>query len=468
MEVNMNNATQELISNVLETKFDTFSDELVEDAKKRFIDVIGCAIGGVNASGNKMIIDLVTDWGGKKEATILVHGNRLPAHNAAMVNCVMCRSYDYEACLNAEGEASGRMTGHICGTTEPTTLAVAEQKGSTGKDMITASILGADLACRLTTTEDFSWDDSFELTGTANAFGAAAIAGRLWNLNESRMLNAFGILLNQISGSFQSIYEGVHTFKLMQGLSARNGIMSVELADKGFTGIKDPLMGKHGYFDQYCKSYRPEFLTLGLGRIFHTKGAHKLYPCCYGIHASIECGLELCRRYDINADDISDIIVSVPPLLSDSFLNQSFNMGDTQMKASFNFPYNMAIVLLEKGVRLEHFTDKFLQDSKVVDTASKVKIIKSPPPENEEWGQKAWATILKVKTTDGQEFTAQRDAPKGRTDNPLTRDEVNEKFMANVAFSKTVSREKAQKALNLLENLEEIDDVTKIVKLLVA
>lgn len=463
----MNTITKELISNVLETKFNMFSDEVIEDVKKRFIDVIGCAIGGANASGNSIIIDLVTDWGGKKESTILVYGNRLPAHNAAMANCIMCRSYDYEACLNANSEAWGRMTGHICGTTEPTALAVAEQKGSTGKDMITASILGADLTCRLTTAEDFSWEDSFEITGTANAFGAAAVAGKLWNLNDLQMLNSFGILINQISGSFQGIWDGVHTFKLMQGLSARNGIISVELAKKGFTGIKDPLTGKHGYFDQYCKSYQPEFLTSGLGKLFHSKGAHKVYPCCYGIHTSIECGLELCRQHDINADEISEIIVSVPPLFSESFINQPFKMGDPQMKASFNLPYVTAIVLREKGIRLEHFTDRFLHDSRVVDTAGKVKIMKSPQLENEEWEQKAWGTTLKVKMTDGREFTAQIDTPKGHTDNPLTRDEVKEKFMANVAFAKTISREKAQKALTMLENLEEIDDITKIIKLLV-
>lgn len=82
--------------------------------------------------------------------------------------------------------------------------------------------------------------------------------------------------------------------------------------------------------------------------------------------------------------------------------------------------------------------------------------------------QKAWATILKVRMTDGRELTAQIDGATVRSDNPLFKDEIKEKFMANVAFSKTISEEKAQKALTLLENLEEIDDVTRIVKLLVA
>ena len=99
---------EELVSNILETKFETFSDEVVEDAKKRFIDVIGCAIGGANASGNSIMLDLVRGWDGKKEATILVHGDRVPALNAAMMNCIMCRSLDYESCGPGEGEVPGR------------------------------------------------------------------------------------------------------------------------------------------------------------------------------------------------------------------------------------------------------------------------------------------------------------------------------------------------------------------------
>ena len=97
----MANATQELIRNLLETKFEVLNDELIEDAKKRIIDVVGCAIGGVNASGNSVIMDLVRGWGGRNEATILVHGDKVPAHIAAMVNSILCRSYDYEVILES-------------------------------------------------------------------------------------------------------------------------------------------------------------------------------------------------------------------------------------------------------------------------------------------------------------------------------------------------------------------------------
>lgn len=390
---NMSNPTEELVKNVLNTKFEAFSNEQVEDVKKRCIDVIGCAIGGANASGNSIILDLVREWGGKKEATILCHGDRVPAHHAAMLNSIMCRSYDYEVNLEVEGEAAGRMTGHICGTIVPTALAVAEQRGSSGKDLISAVLLGADLAARIATAEDFSFDNCFDNTGTMNGFGAAAAAGRLRDLNETQMLNAFGIVVNQVAGSLQHFWDGAHTFKLPGALAASNGIVSVELASRGFTGLKDPLMSKRGYFAQYCKSYRPEFLTIELGKRFYTKGAHKLHPSCYGNHVPIECGLKLHREHNINADDIEEVIVTVPPLAYGGFLNQPFEMGDPQMKASFNLPYNVANVLLRKSARLEHFTDKFLRDPKVIALCKKVKLVSTTPtgPPNEWMGSEGKA-----------------------------------------------------------------------------
>lgn len=364
----MTTAIEELVSNVLDHKFETFSDEAIDDAKKRFIDVIGCIIGGVNGSGNSALLDLVRGWGGKKEATILVHGDRVPVHNAAMVNCIMCRSFDYETCGPlSEGEAAGRMTGHICGTTEPTALTVAEHKGSSAKELITSAILGGDLAARIAIAEDVDLEHSFDLTGTASAFGATAIAGRLWGLTKDQMLNAFGILVNQVASSIQCLWDGVHAFKLPQGLSARNAIFSVELASKGFTGIKDPLLSPLGYFPQYCKSYHPEFLTKELGKRFYTKGQHKLRPSCYGNHATIECCLEILSQHDINAEDIAEVTLVVASSNLQGFLNQPFEMGASQPRALFNRPYGVANVLMRKSSELEHYTDEFTNDPRVVE-----------------------------------------------------------------------------------------------------
>ena len=211
--------TLELVRNILDTSFENFDSSMVERARERIIDVVGCMIGGANAPGNSMLLDLIREWGGREEATIIVHGMKVPAHNAALMNSIMARSYDFEPCGS---QVNGKTTpAHISGTTVPVALAMGELKGTSGKDLLTALILGDDLTSRIIAASNINLDSGFEPTGIANMFGATAIAGRLLKLNEQQMLNAFGIALNQVSGTFQNIFDGVHTFKLPQGLGCQ-------------------------------------------------------------------------------------------------------------------------------------------------------------------------------------------------------------------------------------------------------
>jgi 2-methylcitrate dehydratase PrpD len=86
----------ELVGNVLETTFERFDPSEVDRARSKLIDVVGCIIGGANAPGCSMLLGQVEEWGGNEEGTILVHGIKVPLHNAALMNSVMARSYDFE------------------------------------------------------------------------------------------------------------------------------------------------------------------------------------------------------------------------------------------------------------------------------------------------------------------------------------------------------------------------------------
>ncbi len=466
----MTTIIEELVDNILVTRYETFSVEVVDNAKKRVIDVIGCSIGGANAPGCSMVVDLVKEWGGKKEATILVHGGKVPAHNAAMLNSIMARSYDYEVCCAHVEDAV--LPSHIAGTTVSTAVALAEQRSLSGKELITALILGDDIASRVTAASDFSFDSGWDITGTINMFGATAIAGRLLSLNRSQLLNAFGIVLNEMAGSFQGIWDAVHCFKLYEGLSARAGIFSAQLASKGFTGIKDPLLSKYGYFSLYCPSYHPEILTKELNRKFYAEAIFKPYPGCRCDHSAIEAALKLAHQHDINAEDIEKVTVGVSPSFLNMFVSQPFEPGDVpQISAAFNLRYHVADALVRKSVKLEHFTEEFVRDSKVVNLARRIELVAEAP--QEELGvavdfEKMQRATVKVKMKNGREFFASVDVPKGDPiHSPLSKEEIKEKFRANVAFSKTVTKENAEKALNMLDKLEEIAGVTQIVKLLV-
>jgi 2-methylcitrate dehydratase PrpD len=451
----------QLTDHILNTRYEDFSDEVIEAGKKRIIDAISCTIGGANGSGNKALLDLIRRWGGRKEATIIAHGDKVPLPHAAMMNSIMTRSFDFEVTgPEPEGANAGKMVGHVASTTEPAALSIAEYTGASGKEMLAAVILGGDLAARIAVANDFSFETCFEVCGTANAFGAAAIAGRLMHLDHARMVNAFGVLVNLMAGSFQSIWDGVHSFKLPGAMSAFNAILSVQLSQRGFQGVRDALTSPLGYFNQYCKNPHPENALIDLGKVFYVKGQHKLHPSCYGNHNALECALEIVRQYSFNPDDIEAVTLDVPPNRIKHFLNQPFEEKDCQVRALFSIPFGIANVLVRKEVRIEHYTDDYIRDPGVLALIKKVTLAPNLPLGKNHAGR------LTVKLKNGQEFSAYREDPLGWLDTPIPFEEITHKFMRNVEFSKTVSDKNALKALTMFEHLEDIDKVAKIVKLL--
>ena len=137
---------EKLSENILETSFENFNQSTLQNVKDRILDVVGCMIGGAYATGNLALIDLVKGWGGREEATILVNGGKAPAYHVAMVNSIMARSYDFESVRTRVNDVN--IASHISGTTVPTALTLAEAKDSSGKELMTALIVGDHLASR--------------------------------------------------------------------------------------------------------------------------------------------------------------------------------------------------------------------------------------------------------------------------------------------------------------------------------
>jgi len=272
-------AIEKLAANVLETRFENFDNATLEATRYRIIDTLGCLIGGSTDSGNPELVELMRDEGGKQEATILVHGGKIPAANATMVNSIMARSFDFEP-VSPLVEGVG-CPGHTSGTTVPTAITIAEAVNASGREMITALLVGDDIAARILAASGFGFTLGWDGVGTVNTFGVTAIAGKLLGLDKLQMRNSFGIALNLIGTTFQTIWDGTTAFKLPQGLAARNGIFAAQLAKAGWSGPEDALFSRFGYYKMFTEGcQKPEALTRDLGKKFYYDGTIKPYPCC--------------------------------------------------------------------------------------------------------------------------------------------------------------------------------------------
>ncbi|HSW58441.1 MAG TPA: MmgE/PrpD family protein [Dehalococcoidales bacterium] len=454
-------ASRLLARNVVATQFQSLDKETVRKAKLRILDAIGCAFAGVRAAGSDMLLELVKMWGGAGESTLLSYGGKFPAPNAAMMNSLLTRAFDYEP-VEAEGE-NRSSAAHISGTTIPTALAVAEKQASSGSEMIAALAAGEDLACRLGVASGFDFSLGWCNTGTINLFGATAVSARLLNLNENQVFNAFGIALNQAAGSMAGVFDKTLCFKLPIALSSRNAVFSAELAKRGFTGVNEPFLGPRGFFALYCRNPDTTGLVKDLGQRYYADCVIKPYSACRATHPFIDCALEISRKQKITTGEIEKITVHASPGIISGFCGQPFICGETpQVDGAFSIRFTVATALIRQDVKPEHFEARFMNDPQVLRLIGITELAGDVAP------QKMPSASLTVKLKSGEVLEAGTAFPKGDfRKTALSEDEIKAKYRSNMAYSGTISREKSEKALSLIDNLEEVRDIQELMKWLV-
>lgn len=449
--------THTLAHHILDTRFEQFSTEDIEHAKRRLIDVLGCIVGGAKAPGTEGLLALVAGWGGAAQASVPGQRLRLPVHTASFLSSLLARAFDFEVTgPEAEGIHAGKMVGHVPSTTEPAAIAVAETLHASGKELLAAVILGGDIAARFAVANTFDFDRTFEVCGTANAFGALAVAARLMRLDHAQTANAFGILLHMVGGSYQPLWDGVDSFRLPGALAAKNGILAAQMSQAGFGGVRDALTSVQGYFALFGNAPRPEHLLTDLGDVFYVKGMHKLHPSCYGNHNPIESALDIVRQRDFGAEQIQSVTLEVPPRRIKHFLNQPMRECDAQPRALFSIPYAVANVLVRKSVELKHYVAPAIHHPAVMSLSERVELVPSDKVSSTHQG------LLSVTLDTGEVLSAERTMPLGWADNPVSRTDVERKYWRNLDFAGTLSRRQGQAALELIDRLESVDDVRSL------
>jgi 2-methylcitrate dehydratase PrpD len=452
--------TEQILSHILETRLESVSQDIVKRVKEEIIDTIGCILCGTNTFGSPMVVDLVREWGGSKESTILGYGLKAPSHHVALANSVLARS-------NESGMADIWVDGvlkasHIPETVVPTALSIAEQRGLSGKEMLTAVILGEDFVSRMMVAQNSRiFSPNADMGGT---FGAVAVAGRLWGLDKRQLHNAFGIALQHMGDTFQALPDRSSCWKLAHGLSAQQGIFSVRLASKGFIGLKDPFFSPGGYFARFSPDYNPEVLIKDLGKKFWGSIAFKPWPQCRGSHGATECAVEIVRKNHIDASEVEEVTV-ILNTRGIAILMEPFTIGDVPpVNAYFSLQYIIANVLLRGYPIADHFTEESIRDPRIAELIKKIKFT------TYDWPNDSYmSATVKVRMKNGDEFSEHANVPLGNElENPLSREAKIEKYLVGARFSGKVDMDNAQKVVGMIDKLEEVDDITKIVKLLVS
>src|SRR5215472_17919279 len=230
--------------------FDELPAPVRQIARQCVLDYLGVALAGAQDPLVQILLDETAEAGGSPQASIIGHSERLPALSAALVNGAAAHALDYD-------DVNMAMPGHPSVAILPGLLALAELKGSSGREVITAFVAGYEIACRIgSALRPGHYDLGFHSTGTIGAFGAAAACARLLGLDAEATAAALGIAGTQAAGLKSQFGTMCKTFHA--GKAAQNGLLAARLAARGFSSRTDIVECVQGFALTHGPDFAPE------------------------------------------------------------------------------------------------------------------------------------------------------------------------------------------------------------------
>jgi 2-methylcitrate dehydratase PrpD len=417
------------------------------------MDSVGVMFPGSNAPGCPETAALARSWSCPNGSSVFIHKCSTTPPMAAMVNSAMMHALDFDDTLDDSAL-------HTCVTTLPAALSIAEKENTvSGKDLIVAACLGADIICRLSLAIDrpLSWIR----TATCGGFGAAAAAAKIMGLTGEQIRNALGIVYSQTSGNAQGLLEGRLAKRLQPGFAASAGVLAAYLASQGITGSHNFLTGKYGFYSLYEHGiYHPE-------RILERIEDHctindlsiKPYPSCRMTHSSIDAAIAL-RKHINTWEDIEKIEVVVSPMVAE-MVGKPFHIGDNpQVDAQFSIPYTISCAIVRGDVFLSDFEANTICDPAVNKLSDRVLVyIDHMLPEND-----IYQSHMTISYADGRKKTEHVSIPRGNPQNPMSYEQCKEKFCKCIEYSGLSASNSARDAVvSMIEDLENVSSARELI-----
>ena len=407
---------QTLSEHVHRTAFSDLPAPTVTATRRDILDTLGATLGGSGAPGVAQVAGLARRWGGLEESNVLVLGGKLPAPQAAMVNATMGHALDFDDTYDKGGHV------HPGTSVLAASLAVGESIGGiTGDQLMVAVALGLDVSCRLGLA---AYDDrGWHRTGAFGIFGATAAAGKLIGLSQEQMVHAFGIAYSQAAGNRQCIVDGALTKRFQAGQAAHGAVLAAFLAKEGFTGAQNVFAGTYGFFPMYQPDgYDLSLIDAGLGEEFlGDRISLKPYPCGRPTHSYIDSAVKLHHKLDLGRNALESVTVRTDRETFTSRYSVSSGVvrPTQQVEAQFSLPYLIGCALVLGGVGIDEIN--FFDEPAVLAASDLVKA------ETKDGTPKGWAEI-QVVCAGGDSSTVELQPPSGSPDNPLSTEQLKDKF----------------------------------------
>jgi 2-methylcitrate dehydratase PrpD len=448
---------------VVATRREDIPADVAHLGKRSVLDGIGLALAGAASQTSHIARRYLSALGVAAEGGSTVVGSelRLPARFAAFANGISIHADDYDdtQLAVAKDRVYGLLT-HPTAPALPPALALAERDRRSGRDLMLAYQVGVEVECKVAEAiMPRHYQHGFHSTATCGAIGAAASAAKLLGLDRETTRRALSLGATQAAGLRENF--GTMTKPFHAGRAAESGVVAAELAALGFTASLNGLEADRGFFRAAGGGYSSEMIDGQLGNpwTFTYPGVSiKPHPSGSLTHPGMSVMLDLIDRYDLRPERVERVAVGTNHNMPNALIH---HRPRNELQAKFSMEFCMAILLIERKAGLEQFTDDMVNRPDVQALLERVDFGVSA--EAEVAGFDKMTTIIEIELDDGTVVKGAADFGKGSPANPMSDEELKEKFRQCAAWGGLDSTQ-AQRVIDLVWRIETLDDVGELVQ----
>jgi 2-methylcitrate dehydratase PrpD len=456
--------TREVADFICRTTYEAVPEDVIELGKKSILDGLGLALCGSLARTGSVAREYLQSLGiSNGSSTVIGSSLRMPPRFAAFANGIGIHADDYDdtQLAAAPDRVYGLLT-HPTATALPPALALAEARGLSGRDLMTAYHLGVEVECKIAEAiGPRHYEEGFHSTGTCGAIGAAAAAARMLGLDLPATVHAIGIAASEAAGLRENF--GTMTKPLHAGRAAESGIVAADLAGRGWTANQQILEAPRGFFRAAGGGYDPGAIVHKLGNpwTFRTPGISiKPYPSGSLTHPGMSELARILRTNGIDGRGVERLNVGTNRNMPNALI---YHNPKTGLEGKFSMEFCMAALLLYGKAGLSEFTDEVVRRPEVQQMMARVHFGVNPVAEAA--GYDKMTTILELNLRDGRVIRGRADFAKGSPAIPMSYDEAGEKFLDCASFA-TWPPDKVRALVAAVRRLETVSNVRSLTALL--
>src|SRR5260221_1870008 len=400
-------------------RYEEAPPEVRQRIKDCITDTVATILYGGQLPWSQKIIAHARRTGPGGKSAILGASAKVHAPSAALAHGAMAHAFELD---NLTSPDSGS---HPGASMFSAGLAVAQDRGLGGRELIGAMTAGAEVMIRIGHAAKGTLEPrGFHAPGTTGPFGGAVTVGRLMQLDAGKMTNALGIAGSLSGGLLEFAHSntGAMVKKLHLGRAAESGVLAASLASEGFTGPDTVLEGEAGYLRAFCNDHDSTELTPGLGPDHMAMAIMmKRFACHITAHRPVEAMLVLKNQYKFSAADVESISVTGNQRMATT---NNIPAPPDVLLAQYSIPFSVALSLYRNPIDPDSFDENVMHDPQILAMAARVKMLTAPGQSREDL-----ASTVAVTLKGGRVVTQRVTAFMGAPTRPLDRAGLREKFM---------------------------------------